>query len=124
MDSTPPVCLVIAVRNVAEYLAETLESVLAQTFRDWTAIVVDDGSTDTTPEVAAGFADADPRITVLRQDWKGVSAARNYGVQRAAAKAGAIGRGYPIPKMKQSKQTGTTREVALQHPFTTLPDFG
>jgi glycosyltransferase involved in cell wall biosynthesis len=72
--------------NVASYLSETIGSVLAQTHRDWTMTIVDDGSTDDTAAVAIGFAD--PRIQLVRQCNAGVSAARNRGL--AATNADAI----------------------------------
>jgi glycosyltransferase involved in cell wall biosynthesis len=58
-----------------------VNSVLAQTFTDWEAIIVDDGSTDNTREVAAQFTD--PRIRYIYQDNRGLSAARNTGLQNA-----------------------------------------
>ncbi len=64
--------------NVARYLGATIDSLLAQTHRDWRLVLVDDGSTDGTEAVAARFDD--PRIRVLRQRNAGVSAARNRGI--------------------------------------------
>lgn len=71
--------------NVAPYIGDAINSVLAQTHRSWTMTIVDDGSTDATAAVAAGFAD--PRIQLLRQGNAGVSAARNLGM--LASNAGA-----------------------------------
>ncbi|HQT77409.1 MAG TPA: glycosyltransferase family 2 protein [Rhodopila sp.] len=67
--------------NVAPYLGTAIRSVVAQTHRDWSMIVVDDGSTDTTADIAAGFTD--PRLRLIRQGRAGVSAARNRGVNAA-----------------------------------------
>ena len=60
-------------------LSEALESLLAQTYSAWEAIVVDDGSTDRTAEIAAMFAARDERLRVVRQPNAGESAARNAG---------------------------------------------
>ena len=65
--------------NVRPFIATTIESVLAQTHRDWTLVLVDDGSTDGTAELVAEHV-ADPRIRLLRQVNAGVSAARNRGI--------------------------------------------
>ncbi|MCU0839480.1 MAG: glycosyltransferase, partial [Rhodospirillales bacterium] len=76
------VAVVIPTYNRAHCVSEAIESVLAQTVPADEVIVVDDGSTDTTPEVLAGFGD---RIIVIRQPNRGVSAARNAGIARATS---------------------------------------
>jgi glycosyltransferase involved in cell wall biosynthesis len=63
-------------------LGAAIRSVLAQTRDDFELIVVDDGSSDATPAVARSFA-SDPRLVVVRQENKGLAAARNSGVARA-----------------------------------------
>jgi glycosyltransferase involved in cell wall biosynthesis len=77
------VSVVIPAYNAASTLAESLESVIAQTCPDWEAILVDDGSSDATFEIANAFAERDPRIRVVRQRNGGESAARNTGVDHA-----------------------------------------
>jgi len=75
------VSIIIPAHNAAETIAETLESLLAQTYQGWEAIIVDDGSTDGTAQIAARFADRDARIRVISQPRQGgVSAARNTGI--------------------------------------------
>lgn len=69
---------VIPVFNGADYLAESLESVLSQTHPPFEVIVVDDGSTDSTPAVAQAYGS---RIRYVRQDNAGPAAARNRGVE-------------------------------------------
>ncbi len=77
--------VVIPAYNVAPWLADAIRSVLSQTCRDWSLVVVDDGSTDATPDIAAAFAD--PRIQLIRQPNRGVSAARNTGLAALSAEA-------------------------------------
>ncbi len=72
------VSVIIPTHNRAGVLGRAVASVLAQTWADLELIVVDDGSTDGTAEVLAGFDD--PRLTGMRQENKGVSAARNRGI--------------------------------------------
>jgi glycosyltransferase involved in cell wall biosynthesis len=62
-----------------------MASVVAQTYRDWSMVVVDDGSTDATARVACSMSDA--RISLIRQDNAGVSAARNRGIASGFADA-------------------------------------
>src|ERR1035438_3715037 len=70
------VSVIIAAYNAASTIAEAIESVLAQTCPNWEAIVVDDGSSDATSEIAHRFAEQDRRISVVRQSNGGESAAR------------------------------------------------
>lgn len=72
--------LIIPVYNVAAYLPACLDSVLAQTFCDWEAICVDDGSTDGSGELLDGYAQRDARFVVIHQKNGGVSVARNAGL--------------------------------------------
>ncbi|HET9423239.1 MAG TPA: glycosyltransferase [Nocardioides sp.] len=82
-EGTPLVSVVIPVRNRPRVVASALQSVSAQTLEDWELVVVDDGSTDETPQVLAKWAAREPRIRVVTQDWAGVSAARNRGLAEA-----------------------------------------
>lgn len=77
----PHVSVVIPVFNQARYVAEAIESVLAQTYPSVETIVVDDGSTDGTSDIAMGYG---PRIAYLRQDNAGAAAALNRGIQMAS----------------------------------------
>ena len=74
---------VIPVFNRAELIRPTLDSVLAQDFADQEVIVVDDGSTDDTPQTLADYGD---RIRVLRQKNSGPAVARNLGIAEAGGK--------------------------------------
>jgi glycosyltransferase involved in cell wall biosynthesis len=69
--------IVVPAFNVAPYIGDTIRSVLAQTYRNWTMVVVDDGSTDDTVAVVQGFRDC--RVRLITQPNAGVSAARNRG---------------------------------------------
>lgn len=73
----PKFSIIIPVYNVAPYLRECLDSVLAQTFTDWEAICVDDGSTDGSGAILDEYAAQDSRFRVIHQTNAGVSAARN-----------------------------------------------
>jgi glycosyltransferase involved in cell wall biosynthesis len=64
----PSVSVLMAVHNGQRYLAESLDTVLAQTWKDFELIVVDDGSTDETPSILRAYAQRDPRFVLLRND--------------------------------------------------------
>lgn len=74
----PLVSVVMPVWNGEAYLAEAVESVLAQTFKDLELIVVDDGSTDRTPELLNSYRD--PRLRVSRLEHAGIVKALNHGL--------------------------------------------
>ena len=73
--------MVIPVYNVEPYLRECLDSVLNQTFADWEAVCVDDGSTDSSAAILADYAAKDDRIKTITQPNGGLSAARNTGMK-------------------------------------------
>src|SRR5262249_15742293 len=79
MDHQPLVSVIIPVYNGERYLGEAIESVLAQTYRNVEVIVVDDGSTDKSADVAKGFAD----VRYCFQPNGGIGAARNQGTDLA-----------------------------------------
>ncbi len=81
----PPllVSVIIPACNAAKHLRETIDSASAQTCTSLEIIVVDDGSTDDTAEIAWAAQRQDPRIRVVRQDNAGVGAARNRGIELA-----------------------------------------
>ncbi len=86
----PEISVVVPAYNAARYLAQTLESLCAQTLRSWELIVVDDGSSDDTMVIARQFALRDERISFRQQPNAGVAAARNAGLFAASPDAWAI----------------------------------
>lgn len=77
------ISVIIPCYNAERYLAPCLQSVLAQDFAEFEVLLIDDGSTDQTAEIAGRYAREDARIRVLRQENKGVSSARNLGLSQA-----------------------------------------
>ena len=68
---------IMPVWNGEKFLAAAIDSLLAQTFADFELLVIDDGSTDRTPEILRGYTD--PRLRVLRLDHAGIVHALNHG---------------------------------------------
>ena len=80
----PAISVVIPTYNQADYLATALNSVLAQTYRGYEIVIVDDGSTDETAHIVRNFVMARPRqISYVRQPNCGLAAARNAGIRAA-----------------------------------------
>lgn len=82
----PLVSVIIPAYNSADFIADTIESVLTQSFTDFELIVVDDGGTDGQKRVIENFLLQDQRIKYLFQENKGVSAARNTGFKHSSGK--------------------------------------
>ena len=72
--------ILIPVYNVEKYLRECLDSVVAQTYSDWEAICVNDGSTDGSASILEEYAAGDSRFTIVSKTNGGLSSARNVGL--------------------------------------------
>lgn len=132
----PKISVIIPVYNTEKYLAECLNSVLNQTFTDWEAICIDDGSTDNSLEILKEYANKDKRIKILTQTNQGVVVARNNGIKQATAELI-----YPLDsddiidkdclKVLYNKISTTTNRVVASevkmfgkfNTFFTQPDF-
>ena len=82
----PRTSVVIPARNAGKTLAETLDSLLAQSDPDWEALIIDDGSTDETATLIQSYAQRDGRFVGLAGAGAGASAARNTGLARAGGR--------------------------------------
>lgn len=85
--NSPLISIIIPTYNRADLIPETLESILAQTAKEWECIIVDDGSTDETWTVLQYYAAKDPRFKIFkREDFqkiKGANACRNIGIEKS-----------------------------------------
>jgi glycosyltransferase involved in cell wall biosynthesis len=83
----PSVTIVVAASNAEKFLAATIDSVLAQSHRNWECIVVENGSRDSTLAIARRYEALDGRVRALHVDQVGVSKARNAGFRASDPKA-------------------------------------
>ena len=79
----PQISVIVPVYNVEKYLSRCIESILSQTFTDFELLLIDDGSTDRSGEICDEYAKKDTRIRVFHTKNRGVSAARNLGLDNA-----------------------------------------
>lgn len=84
MNNQPKISVVIPIYNVEKYLAECIDSVLAQTLSGIEIILVNDGSTDNGPQIAESYAERHENIRLIHQENAGLSAARNTGLRGAS----------------------------------------
>lgn len=82
----PKASVVVPVYNVKDYLEKCVDSILAQTERDFELLLVDDGSTDGSGELCDALSGKDGRIRVIHQENQGLGGARNTGIREAAGK--------------------------------------
>lgn len=78
------VSVIIPLHNAEQYIWQCIQSVISQSWRDLEILVIDDGSTDRSLKICKEFCQLDDRIRILSQEHKGVSVARNYGIEAAA----------------------------------------
>ncbi len=107
MNGSPTVSVVVPCYNHAEYLNESVASVVAQTFQNWECIIVDDGSTDDTESVARQLSQEDTRIKYLHKTNGGLADARNKGIEAAKGE-------FILPLDADDKISSTYMEAALQ----------
>lgn len=80
---SPLYSIIIPVYNVESYLCECVDSILQQDFRDFEVVLIDDGSSDGSGAICDSYAVTDSRVKVFHQANKGLSCARNIGIQMA-----------------------------------------
>ena len=81
--SKPILSIIVPIYNVEDYLERCIKSILNQTFSDFELILVDDGSTDSSPKICNEFKVKDKRVQVINKKKGGVSSARNEGIKIA-----------------------------------------
>src|SRR5271166_3221992 len=80
---SPRVTVITPAYNVRQYIGEAIDSVLAQTFRDFEYLVVDDGSTDGTIAEILSRVEIDPRLRLIEAQHGGPARARNIAIEQA-----------------------------------------
>ena len=81
--ANPKVSVIIPAYNMEGYICDTLRSLTSQTFQDFEALIIDDGSADRTGELVTTFIQKDSRFRLLRKVNGGLSSARNFGIHHA-----------------------------------------
>lgn len=109
----PKVSIIVPCFNQAQYLPETLNSVLAQTYHNWECIIVNDGSPDNTEEVAKEYCQKDYRFKYLYQENQGLAMARNNGIKESSGE-------FILPLDSDDMIHETYLEKAISH-FTKYP---
>ena len=78
--------IIVPVYNVEKYLKKCIDSILEQTYTDFELLLIDDGSTDTSPKICDEYAKKDKRVKVIHQKNSGLSGARNKGIENSNGK--------------------------------------
>ena len=79
----PQLSVIVPIYNAEKFLMRCVNSILDQKFKDFELILIDDGSSDASPEICDEIIKNDNRIVVIHQDNAGVAAARNIGIEIA-----------------------------------------
>ena len=78
--------IIVPVYNASTYLADAIESVICQSYKEWELLLIDDGSTDDSKSICEQYQKRDNRIKLISKKNEGVSATRNIGLERACGK--------------------------------------
>ena len=79
----PEISVIVPIYNAEAYLAQCVESILAQEYRNFELVLINDGSTDSSGEICKRYAEQDRRISVITQENGGAAKARNTGIHVA-----------------------------------------
>ena len=117
MDNILKMSIIVPCYNQAQYLDECLESVLNQTYQEWECIVVNDGSSDNTDEIALQWTKKNTRFKYIKKENGGLSSARNSGIKNAVGK-------YILPLDADDKisfdYVSEAMKIINENPKTTL----
>ena len=80
------ITVAVAVYNTEKYLRRCVDSILNQTYQDFEVILVDDGSTDGSPQICDEYAQQQEKVSVIHKENGGLSSARNEGIKNANGK--------------------------------------
>ena len=113
----PHISIILPFFNAQAFLAEAVDSVIAQTFGDWELLLIDDGSADGSGAIAQRYADADPhRISLLHHEGgrnRGLPASRNLGLDRARAEWVAL---LDADDVWRPTKLARQAEIVVHHP--------
>ncbi|MCF4102117.1 glycosyltransferase family 2 protein [Gillisia sp. M10.2A] len=133
----PTISIIVPCFNQAEYLPDALESVLNQNYDEWECIIVNDGSTDNTEEIAREYEKKNSRFKYCYQENAGLSVSRNSGIQLAKGDYilpldadDVLGNNYILHALEEFKNDESLKLVycnvckfGLVDTFWNLPDF-
>ena len=110
----PLVSIIVPCFNQADYLSETLDSVILQTYNKWECIIVNDGSVDNTEQIALHYCNKDNRFKYIKQENQGLAQTRNNGIKAS--------NGYYILPLDADDKIGETYLEKAVHRFTDYPE--
>ena len=111
----PKVSIIMPVYNAEKYVSEAIESVRNQSYENWELIIVDDGSTDHSPEIIDRYAQKDVRIQSFHNKNEGVSAARNFALSKISGE---------LVTFIDSDDEDLTRTISLVNGSVATDGFG
>ena len=80
------ISIIVPVYNVESYLEKCVKSILNQTYSNFEVLLINDGSTDNSPNICENLKELDSRIKIFHKKNEGVSATRNFGIENSAGK--------------------------------------